>query len=163
MVGAYDFRPFETVAAIGGGRGYLLRAVLDAAPDAAGILFELPQVVASLGEPHPRMTAVAGDFFVDPLPAADAYVLMEVLHDRPDAECLAILSAIRRAARRAATVLVVESVVGDERTPAKLAALFARTGFATRQVISTAGPLRIVEACAVNPARSVRGGGAARE
>ena len=78
---------------------------------------------------------------------------MEVLHDRPDAECVAILSAIRRAARRAATVLVVENVVCDERAPAELAALFARTGFATRRVISTAGPLRIVEARAVDRAR----------
>jgi len=144
VVGAYDFRPFETVADVGGGRGHLLRAVLDAVPDATGILFELPQVVAALDDQHPRMTAVAGDFFVDALPAADAYVLGEVLRDRPDAECVAILSAVRRAARGDATVLVVES----ERAPAELAALLARTGFATRRVISATGALRIVEACA---------------
>jgi hypothetical protein len=144
VVGAYDFRPFDTVADIGGGRGRLLRAVLDAVPDVAGILFELPQVVASLGDPHPRITVVAGDFFVDALPAADAYVLGEVLRGRPDAECVAILSAVRRAARRDATVLVVDG----ERAPAQLAALLARTGFATRRVVSTAGALRIVEACA---------------
>ena len=33
---------------------------------------------------QPRLTLQAGDFFVDALPSADAYILMEVLHDWPD-------------------------------------------------------------------------------
>ena len=30
--GAYDFAPFGTIADMGGGRGHLLRAILDAVP-----------------------------------------------------------------------------------------------------------------------------------
>ena len=141
--------------------------MLDATPDAAGILFERPEVVATLHLEHPRMTALPGDFFVDALPAADAYVLMEVLHDWADDECVMILRAIRRAARASATVLVVEAVLdedrpdprtgtldvimlavtgGRERSPAELGALFERAGFALRRVLPTAGPMRIVEA-----------------
>ena len=163
----YDFSRFETVADVGGARGHLLLAVLDAVPEATGILFELPEVVGSLDIEHPRMSAVAGDFFVDALPAADAYLLMEVLHDWADDECVAILAAIRRAARMDATVLVVEGVLTDdrpdprsgtldvvmlavtggrERTPAELGALFERAGFVLQRVIPTAGPMRIVEA-----------------
>jgi hypothetical protein len=42
----------------------------------------------------------AGDFFVDALPSAESYILMEVLHDWADEQCVAILNAIRRAARQ---------------------------------------------------------------
>jgi len=41
-------------------------------------------------EDQPRLTLQAGDFFVDALPSADAYILMEVLHDWPDKQCGAI-------------------------------------------------------------------------
>ena len=56
---------------------------------------------------QPRLTLEAGDFFVDALPSADPYILMEVLHDWPDKKGGAILSAIRHAAPDNATVLVV--------------------------------------------------------
>ena len=74
VLDAYDFGRFGTIADIGGGRGHLLRAVLDAAPNAAGFLFELPEVIATLDFEHARLTPLAGDIFVDPLPAADLYV-----------------------------------------------------------------------------------------
>jgi C-methyltransferase len=130
----------------------------------------LPDVIAGVDFEHARLTPQAGDFFVDPLPAADAYVLMEILHDWADAESVAILSAIRRAAAPGATVLVVENVLADapsdprgrtldvimlavtggrERTPSQLSGLFGRSGFSEGTVIETAGPLRIVEATAV--------------
>jgi C-methyltransferase len=166
----YDFGRFETVADVGGGRGHLLRAVLEAAPETAGILFDLPAVVDALDVAHPRLTPVAGDFFVDVLPAADAYVLMEVLHDWADEECVAILSAIRRAAPPGATLLVIEGVLGPdgpdaraatldvvmlavtggrERTAAELDALLGKAGFALERVVPTTSPMRIVEARAV--------------
>ena len=43
---------------------------------------------------------------MDPLPVADVYVLMEVIHDWPDAEATNILSAIRDVAPAGATVLI---------------------------------------------------------
>lgn len=166
VLDAYDFTGFATVADIGGGRGHLLRAVLDAAPSAAGVLFDLPEVTA-IAETHPRMAAVAGDFFVDALPVADAYVLMDVLHDWADDECAAILGAVHRAAPEGATLLVVECVLEDgvddprastldvimlavtggrERTADQLGVLFERAGFELQKVIDTSSPVRIVEA-----------------
>lgn len=170
VLAAHDFAGYETVADIGGGRGHLLHAVLDAAPTVTGILFDLPEVVDALALPHPRMTPLAGDFFVDALPAADAYLLMDVLHDWADDECVAILSAVRRAASPGATLLVVEGVLpadeperrsstldvvmlavtgGRQRTLAELGDLFARAGFASVGVVPTAAPVAIVEARAV--------------
>jgi hypothetical protein len=170
VLGAYDFSAFGTIADIGGGHGHLVRAILEAAPNAQGVLFDLPEVIARLDGGHERLTAQAGDFFADALPAADAYVLMDILHDWPDAECLAILSAVRRAAAPRATVLIVEDILADggsdprgrtldvvmlavtggrERTPTELGALLQPAGFALQRVVETDGPRRIAEAIAI--------------
>jgi C-methyltransferase len=170
ILDAYDFSHFDTIADIGGGRGHLLRAVLDTVPNAEGVLFDLPSVIDALDFEHPRLRAQAGDFFVDPLPAAGAYVLMEVLHDWPDAEALTILSAIRCAAAPGAAVLIIENVLtdekpdprgqtldlimlavtgGKERTVTELNDLFTRAGLSDGTVLETTGPLRIVEATTV--------------
>jgi hypothetical protein len=171
IVGAYDFGGFSTIADIGGGRGHLLRAILEAAPTAEGVLFDQPDVIEALDFDHDRLTRRAGDFFADPLPAADAYVLMEVIHDWPDAESVAILRAIRAAAATGAKVLVVENLLlpedgagargqsldivmlamtgGRERTAQRLSELLRSSGFGDPTVIPTEGPLRIVEAPAV--------------
>jgi O-methyltransferase domain len=69
IVGSYDFSSFTRIGDIGGGRGHLLRAVLQAAPDARGVLSDLPHVIE---EARPiaseRLELQAGDFFTDPLP-----------------------------------------------------------------------------------------------
>lgn len=169
VLAAYDFGRFDTIADIAGGRGHLLRAVLDAEPTAEGILFDLPDVVAALEIDRDRLTGRPGDFFVDPLPSADAYILMEVIHDWPDAEAAAILDAVRRAASPGARVLIIENVLvdvgsdprghtldvimlavtgGRERTAAELGKLLEGASFAPSALIDTAGPLRIVEGIA---------------
>lgn len=143
--------------------------MLDAAPSAEKILFDLPGVIQTLDTKCDRLTVRAGDFFVDPLPTADAYILMEVIHDWPDAEAAAILTAIRRAASPGARVLIIENVLregevdrrghtldvimlavtgGRERTGKQLGVLLEGAGFTTSRVIETAGPLRIVESVA---------------
>ncbi len=170
VLGAYDFRRFSTIADIGGGRGHLIRAVLAAAPAAQGVLFDLPRVTDSQDLSRTRLTTQAGDFFIDPLPTADAYLLMEVIHDWPDAEAAAILRAVRRAASPGAVVLIIEGIVaegyadprvytldvlmlavsgGRERTARELGNLLNAGGFRLSRVVQTASTMRIVEAVAV--------------
>ena len=168
VVEAYDFGQFSRIADIGGGRAHLLRAILDHAPGSSGILFELPHVVADAGEvASSRLSLVAGDFFADPLPVADCYILMEVIHDWGDSEATAILAAVRRAAPRQARILIVETLVseepgpqwgnvldlvmlavtaGRERTPSEYAALLAAAGLRLERVVPTHSAYSIVEA-----------------
>ena len=169
VLNAYDFTRFTTIADIGAGRGHLLRAVLDAAPTARGVLFDLPDVIAAADVEHPRLTAQAGDFFSDSLPAADAYILMEVLHDWSDRDAIEILSAVRTAARADATLLVIEGLLPDEgtdpvalsmdvmmlfmlggreRNPSQFRGLFNEAGFKLKRVVDTGTRMRIVEATA---------------
>ena len=98
VLAAYDFSSSRRIVDVGGGRGHLLHAVLEATPRARGILVDLPGVVEAGGPAHPRLVRQAGDFLVDPLPAADTYLVMDVIHDWADTEALTILTAVRRAA-----------------------------------------------------------------
>lgn len=82
VIAAYNFSGFGRIGDIGGGRGHLLRAVLDSAPVAKGVLFDLPHVIKeAAGVASARLTLQAGDFFRDALPVCDAYLVMEVIHD----------------------------------------------------------------------------------
>jgi hypothetical protein len=167
IVAAYDFGAHAVVADIGGGRGHLLHAILERYPNVAGVLFEVPHVIAELGAPPPRLTFATGDFFVDDLPRADAYVLMDLLHDWNDADAARILAAIRRVAPPHARVLIVETLVaettgphigktldirmltvtgGRERTPTALGDLLDATGWRRTRVLPTATQYSIVEA-----------------
>jgi hypothetical protein len=122
VVRAYDFSGFDSIADIGGGRGHLLTAVLAAAPSARGVLFDLPYAVkAAAGLASERITVQAGDFFKDPLPACDAYLLKNVIHDWSDQESVDILKAVHRAGPKDATVLLLEAELpsGPEPHPAK--------------------------------------------
>jgi hypothetical protein len=123
VVAAYDFSPFRVIGDIGGGRGHLLQAVLAAAPHATGVLFDQPHVLQqAAAAASDRLTLHGGSFFTDDLPACDAYLLMEVIHDWDDERSLQILGRVRAAARPGARVLIIEAIVPDEPGPS-----FAKT------------------------------------
>jgi hypothetical protein len=168
VLDAYDFSPFRMIADVGGGRGHLLEAVLGRVEQAHGVLFDLPDVVKSVS-PTSRMRTHGGDFFSDPLPAADCYLLMEVLHDWGDDDAGAILRNVRRNAEPNARVLVLEHLLPDEgidrfsatldvlmlavtggreRSGAELGRMLSESGFAHVRVIATRGPMAIVEGTA---------------
>lgn len=171
VVQAYDFSPFATIVDVGGGRGHLLSAILERVPQAAGVLFDLPHVIADAAHAaSDRLQLVAGDFFADPLPAANAYVLMEVLHDWGDEDAARILAAVRRAAAPGSRLLVVEVLVPDtpgpdhsklldiimlavtggrERTREEYEQLLANAGFKLEGVVPTRSTYFVVDATAV--------------
>ena len=171
VLAAHDFSSTRRIVDVGGGRGHLLHAVLEVTPQARGILFDLSGVVEAGGPAHSRLVRQAGDFFVDPLPAGDTYLVMDVLHDWADAEALAILAAIGRAATDDARVLIIEGILpehldpgslsidvimlavtgGRERTADELESLLGAAGLQLARVIDTPGRLRIAEAHLTRP------------
>ena len=107
-----DFSQFKVIADIGGGRGHLLRAVLEQAPEARGVLFDRPQVAAGLG--GDRISVQVGDFLTDPLPTADCYLLSNIIHDWSDSDAAAILTAVRAASAPNSTLLLFEFVIPED-------------------------------------------------
>lgn len=166
---SYDFSRHRRVADIGGGRGHLVSAVLAGSPDATGVLFDLPHVLAALPAATvatTRLEVVAGDFFVDPLPVCDAYVLMQVVHDWADTAAVAILGAVVRAAPEDATVLLLDWLLpehgpghpvtamdvmmlattgGRERTRSGYAAVLDAAGIDLVAAHPTPGPMWVLE------------------
>jgi len=119
VLAAYDFSAFRTIGDIGGGRGHLLKAILDVGPNSRGVLFDLPRVIQEISPPiaSERLRVESGSFFTDPLPTCDSYILMEVVHAFADTDALAILSAVRKAAPSGATLLVIEQMISDDPGP----------------------------------------------
>ena len=106
-----------TVVDVGGSGGELLAAMLEAAPDLRGTLFDLPEVIAGASDaPRPRLGGrlrlVAGDFFREVPAGADAYVLSHILHDWPDDRAARILDRVATAMSPASAVLVIENMRG---------------------------------------------------
>ncbi|XP_025840411.2 acetylserotonin O-methyltransferase [Vulpes vulpes] len=129
-------------------------------------VFDTPEVVRT-AEKHfsfpeaARISFCEGDFFKDPLPEADLYLLARVLHDWTDERCSRLLARIRRACKPGGGVLVIESLLaadgrgpltaqlyslnmlvqteGRERTPAQYRALLAAAGFRHVQCRRTGG------------------------
>jgi hypothetical protein len=165
LLTAYDFSRFERLVDVGGGEGALLRDILAATPRLHGVLFDLPQVVASAsemlkGDSAARCQIVGGNFFDSVPEGADAYLLKGVIHDWPDDDAMKILRNTRCAIRPDGTLLLVEGIVdlaghpvgpmellmlvigGRERTEAEFRSLLAATGFSLTRIIPTeASPL----------------------
>lgn len=167
---AHDFSGYRRIADIGGGRGHLLQAILQRVPG-TGVLFDLPHVIAEVPDiASSRLELMPGDFFQGPLPVADAYILMEVIHDWNDEKAAQILAQVRKAARPGARLLIIEAMVpgspgphfakmldiimlavtgGRERTQEQYARLLAAAGFRLERVTPTRSQYSIIDASAV--------------
>jgi 2,7-dihydroxy-5-methyl-1-naphthoate 7-O-methyltransferase len=111
----YEWRDVEHVVDVGGGTGVMLQTLLTAHPHLRGTLFDLPRVVES-AEPAERLDVVAGNFFDDPLPQGDAYILSQILHGWPDDGAGKILERCAEAGGDGARILLVEGVISERPT-----------------------------------------------
>jgi hypothetical protein len=187
VVAGYDFAAARTVVDVGGGQGALLAAVLAAHPQARGVLFDQPEVVAGAA-PLLRAAGVAercavvGGSFFDAVPdGGDVYLLKSIVHDWDDAQATAILRACRRAMGPAARLLLVERVLapgatpdpgkfvdltmlvmagGQERTAAEYAALYEAAGLRLTRVLPTASGVGLLEGRPAEPPRRPKQPGA---
>jgi hypothetical protein len=176
VVQSSDWTRFGTIVDVGGADGMLLSAILKAAPNARGIVFDQSRTEAAAAERiaaeglQQRCRFVGGDFFTAVPPGGDAYLLKHVLHDWDDDEAVAILRAVRRAMSDCSRLLVIEPLLpeddepaletammdiamlvftgGRERTASEFADLFGRAGLRLTRVIPTPSPFRIAEGIA---------------
>ena len=170
VLAAYDFSRFARIVDIGGGRGHFLNALAAKIPQIQPTLFDLPHVMADAEAGlAPRVVRHPGDFFADPLPQADAYFLMDILHDWSDADAVRILRAVRQAMAPGSRVIVADLVLEDsgeldpartldllmlvitggrERTLQELSALFEQSGLRLDGVTRTHTQRCLVEGVA---------------
>jgi len=166
VVEAVDLDGVGTIVDVGGGKGALLSAFLEANPSARGILFDRPDVIAQAG-PIDRCELVGGDFFEEVPVGGDVYVLSRVVHDWDDRRAAILLANCRRAMGDGGRLLVVSRVVPDgdgphesklndlnmlvmrggrERNEDEFRTLLGRAGFGLARVIPTSSAVSVVEA-----------------
>lgn len=169
---AYDFSGAALIIDIGGGNGEMLRRILARFPTPRGLVLDREDVVGAIplaARLDGRIDVEGGSFF-DRVPAgADIYLLVRVLHDWSDEDCVRILRTCRVAMAPNARLLIVEQILepdptlGDptgylldtqmmamfgsarERTQAEFGELLAASGFASVRLIPTASAVSILE------------------
>jgi SAM-dependent methyltransferase len=173
---AYDFGGYRTIIDVGGGHGRLLSTILAKVPNARGVLFDLPSVVAGAGDElttagvADRCDVVGGSFFESVPEGGDAYVLKSILHDWSDDDAERILRNVRAAIAPGGKLVLLESVLpertssdigvmfdlemmvalhGKERTRREWTAVLRHADFRLDRVVDTAGPLAVIEATPV--------------
>jgi hypothetical protein len=115
----HDFSRYRLIVDVGGGHGDLLTSILQANPQAHGLLLDLPHAVSGAVERierrglQARCRALSGDFFQSVAPGGDAYLLKTILHDWDDRDCISVLRNCRKAIKPDGTLIVVERVMPD--------------------------------------------------
>ena len=178
VAAAYDFSAAHMIVDIGGGNGAALRHILARFPGPRGLVFDRDDVVAAIppsGLLDGRIDVAGGSFFDRIPPGADIYLLIRVLHDWSDQDCLRILGACHTAMRPDAVLLIGDQILepdpalgspagylvdtqmmamfgsARERTSDEIGTLLSQAGFALRRIIPTQSPVWIVEATQTDP------------
>ncbi|MFC5754119.1 methyltransferase [Actinomadura rugatobispora] len=122
VVAEYDFSGIGVIADLGGGVGTVLATILRAAPNLRGLLFELEPVVARAAGfladqgVADRCELVAGDFFTS-VPAADAYILSNIVHNWDDDGALRILTNMREVMPDHGRALLLDILLPEDDRP----------------------------------------------
>ncbi len=113
-----DLRGVKDVVDAGGGSGALVCRLLEVNPDLRGVLFDLPEVVATVRVPdrlRNRLRTVGGDLFAEWPCSGDVVMLARVLHDWDDECAQRILRRARQSLRPGGRIYLVEMVLSDEK------------------------------------------------
>ncbi|XP_050633527.1 acetylserotonin O-methyltransferase isoform X3 [Macaca thibetana thibetana] len=73
----------------------------------------------------PLMCDLGGDFFKDPLPEADLYILARILHDWADGKCSHLLERVYHTCKPGGGILVIESLLDEDRRGPLLTQLYS--------------------------------------
>ncbi|SEP51323.1 Dimerisation domain-containing protein [Rhodospirillales bacterium URHD0017] len=173
VAAALDLRGAGHLVDVGGGQGGLLASLLTAHPDAEGVLFDLPHVVAKAAPVlaaagvAERCKLESGDFFRAVPKGGQLYILRKVLHDWDDARARQLLAACREGMASGTWLVVAETTVpvgnasayvklldllmltyagGRERTEAEYRALLQATGFSVERILPTIASISLIEA-----------------
>lgn len=169
VVRVFNLGRFRHIVDLGGGTGHLAIAACERYGHMTGTVFDLPAALGSArkhveaSRAAARLRLEAGDFFTDPLPAADLYALGRILHDWREEKIRLLLGRIHAALPAGGGLLIAETLLDDdgpgpvharmqslnmlvctegrERSPREYAALLESCGFEAVEARRTGAPL----------------------
>lgn len=120
LVEAFPWSRYGSLLDVGGCRGNLAAHLVTANPGLRGHVFDLPAMAPFFAE-HVEARGVAdrlefhgGDFFADPLPAADVVVLGHVLHDWDADQRRQLVRAAYAATNPGGALVVYDRMLDDD-------------------------------------------------
>jgi acetylserotonin N-methyltransferase len=172
VVGAFDLSKYTCLVDLGGATGHLAIAACKRYPNLRAVVVDLPEAVSLAQEivgaagVADRITVVAGDFFLSPLPKGDLYALGRILHDWSEEKIIKLLGRVYEHLPPAGAVLIAEKLLeenkrgprwaqmqnlnmlssteGKERTLSEYEELLRRVGFVDVYGCRTSSPLDAV-------------------
>lgn len=149
----FEWDEHDSFVDVGGADGAFAVEVANTHPHLRGGTFDLPALEASFDERvggtpvASRLRFYAGDFFVDPLPPADVYVLGHVLHNWSATERRALIRKAFEGLPRGGALLVYELLLDDG----------ARAGDALASLLMSLTMLLVTRAGGASPVHAVQG------
>ncbi|XP_075449440.1 acetylserotonin O-methyltransferase-like isoform X2 [Ascaphus truei] len=164
VIAAFDLSVFSTVYDLGGCSGGLAKQFVSVYPESTVTILDLPKVVQTAkklfitDEKH-RIAFHEGDFFNDPIPEADLFIIARISHTWTEEKCSQLLNKIYKSCKPGGGLLLVEVLLnedksgpltsqlcslnmlvhadGKERTPSEYSKLLTASGFKDIQVKAT--------------------------
>ncbi|XP_062982308.1 acetylserotonin O-methyltransferase-like [Elgaria multicarinata webbii] len=132
VLSAFDLSNFPLVCDVGGAVGALAKECISLYPKSTVTIFDLPEVVERVKKhvvfsQEYQITFQEGDFFKDPVPEANLYLLARVLHDWGDEKCVQLLTKLYKACKPGGGVLISETILDEDRTGPLVAHLYSMT------------------------------------
>jgi len=120
IVKNYTFNKFKSIVDIGGGQGELMVKILSTHTDIAGAIFDLPLVtqqtmslIKNLGL-EDRCQCIPGDFFKIIPDNYDLYILMNVLHNWDNKNCIRLLKNCSKNIHRTdQRIIIIENIIDN--------------------------------------------------
>lgn len=121
LVARFPFGRYRRICDVGGADALLSRMIAARHPSVACTTIDLPKVTAlaerriaeaGLGD---RITALAGDFFADPLPKADVITMGMILHDWSLEKKKVLIAKAYEALPPGGALIVIEALIDDAR------------------------------------------------
>ncbi|XP_077992070.1 acetylserotonin O-methyltransferase-like [Glandiceps talaboti] len=122
LIKDFDLSSFKKVCDLGGCTGALGHALSAAYPEMKVTVFDLPKVVemaedfTPIDPKSPNVRYQEGDFFVDPLPASDLFILSNILHDWSEEHIDKLLSNAFTALEKGGGIFIIEALYDDDKT-----------------------------------------------
>ncbi len=117
----FDFTKYKTLTDVGGSAGLLSLMVAKHQPHMSCTSFDLPPVApianATIQQLKlaDRVKTASGDFFADPVPAADVVVMGNILHDWDEDNKLMLMKKAYDALPANGAFVAIEGIIDDER------------------------------------------------
>ena len=125
----------RTLLDVGGGSGIYSIAWLRRNPALQAIVWDRPEVLKVAREMSEqygvadRLECVAGNMFVDPVPAADVVLLSNILHDWDESDCRALVSRCAGALPSGGRLLIHDVLLNDDHSGPLPIALYSAALF----------------------------------